>query len=382
MRLGWKLALPFALLASLAAQGDSPPQVTLATPGSAGSNNGSGAIERFTLRFSEAMVPLVDPRAQAAASSDCPVGAAGRWVDPQTFVLDFERALPGGTSCKVTLREGLTTLAGSKVQGQSSFTIDTAGPSVRAVLAPGEDGDSIDEDQVFLIATNTPANPASVAANAACTVDGIGETSAVDVLPADTADKVLFGMGGDTWRVTQFLSEAEIGDKLPEDASARKAALANVIAVKCRRPLPPEHAMALVWTKAIADRHGKLAGRDQRFDFTVRKAFAASWDCGRTNGKAACNPITDAHVRFSAPIDRKLAELVRLRFADGSEWGPKIADNEKNNAQIADLDFKGPFPAASDATVVLRASRTCQAGFYRMPSASRCRSTLPKHRRW
>ncbi len=356
MRLGWKLALPFALLASLAAQGDSPPQVTLATPGSAGSNSGSGAIERFTLRFSEAMVPLGDPRAQAAASSDCPVGAAGRWVDPQTFVLDFERALPGGTSCKVTLREGLTTLAGARVQGQSSFTIDTAGPSVRAVLAPGEDGDSIDEDQVFLIATNTPANPASVAANAACAVDGIGETSAVDVLPADTADKVLSELGkGYDWRMTQFLSEAEIGDKLPEEASARKAALANVIAVKCRRPLPPEHAMALVWSKAIADRHGKPAGRDQRFDFTVRKAFSASWECGRTNGKAACNPITDAHVRFSAPIDRKLAELVRLRFADGSERKPQIDENEKNNAQVSDLDFKGPFPAASDATVVLPA---------------------------
>ena len=49
-------ALPLLVLAPLTARGDLPPQVTLATPGSAGS--GSGAIDRFTLRFSQAMVAL------------------------------------------------------------------------------------------------------------------------------------------------------------------------------------------------------------------------------------------------------------------------------------------------------------------------------------
>ena len=51
-------ALAFA---PLVATGASAPQVVLATPGSAGSNG--GGIERFTMRFSEAMVPLGDPRA-------------------------------------------------------------------------------------------------------------------------------------------------------------------------------------------------------------------------------------------------------------------------------------------------------------------------------
>ena len=354
MRFGWKLALPILLIAPLAARGDAPPQVTLATPGGAG--QGSGAVERFTLRFSEAMVPLGDPRAQAPASSDCPAAAAdGRWVDPQTYVLEFGRALPGGTSCKVTLRDGLATLAGAKVQGQASFTIDTAGPSVRSVFAPGENGDAIDEDQVFLVATNTPASAASVGALAACAVDGIGETSAVDVLPAGTAETILNGLGANDWRRSQFLSEAEIGDTLPVDAAARKAALANVIALKCRRPLPPERDMALVWAKAITDRNGKAAGRDQRFDFTVRKAFVASWECGRTNGKASCNPITEAHVRFSAPISIKLAQAVRLKLADGSERAPVIPADAKNASEIADLDFPGPFPASSEAQVVLPA---------------------------
>ncbi len=353
MRLGWKAVLPVMLLASIAAHGDSPPQVTLATPGSAGSAGASGAIERFTLRFSEAMVPLGDPRAAPAATSDCPVAANGRWIDEQTFVLDYDRALPGGTTCKVSLRDGLSTLSGAHVQGQTSFTIDTAGPTVRAVMAPGEFGSEIDEDQVFLVATNTPANPASVAAHAGCAVDGIGELSAVDVLPADTAEKVLMALGESDWRRSEFLSQAEIGDKLPAEANARHTALASVTALKCRRPLPPEHDMALVWARAIADRNGKPAGRDQRFDFTVRKAFVANWECSRTNGKAACSPITAAHVRFSAPIDRTMAEAVRLKLADGSLRAPTFADSDKNNAQLSDLNFAGPFPAASQGQLLL-----------------------------
>ena len=355
MRLGWKVVLPVMLVASIAAHSDSPPQVTLATPGSAGSAGGSGAIERFTLRFSESMVPLGDPRVLPAATSDCPVPANGRWVDPQTFVLDYDRAVPGGTTCKITLREGLSTLAGAKVQGQTTFTVDTAGPSVRAVMAPGESGNDIDEDQVFLVATNTPADPASVAANAGCAVDGIGEMSAVDVLPSNTAEKLLTALGDNDWRRSEFLSQAEIGDKLPADANARRTALASVIALKCRRPLPPKHDMALVWTKAIADRDGKAAGRDQRFDFTVRKAFVANWECSRTNGRAACNPITTAHVRFSAPIDRSLAEKVRLKLADGSERKPTFADYDKDSRQLADLNFAGPFPAASQGQLLLPA---------------------------
>ena len=59
----------------LVALGNAAPQVVLATPGSAGANG--GAIERFTMRFSEAMVPLGDPRATPPAKLSCPVAANG-----------------------------------------------------------------------------------------------------------------------------------------------------------------------------------------------------------------------------------------------------------------------------------------------------------------
>ena len=69
---------------------------------------------------------------------------------------------------------------------QASFTVDAGGPVARAVL-PGVDGDEIEEDQVFLVAANMAPTRASVAANAYCAVDGIGEKIPVDVLPAGRA---------------------------------------------------------------------------------------------------------------------------------------------------------------------------------------------------
>ncbi|MFM5918314.1 MAG: MG2 domain-containing protein, partial [Novosphingobium sp.] len=353
MKFGWQLAIPALLLLPFTAQGDTPPQVVMATPGTGGA--ASGAVDRFTLRFSEAMVPLGDPRAKAAATTTCPDAGAGRWADQQTFVIEFDRPLPGGTTCEVKLRPGLATLRGGRIQGKTSFTIDTGGPSVVAVLADGFGNDEIEEDQIFLVATSVPANPASVAAKASCAVDGIGEAAAVDVLPNTVVDQILDGLGGDDYRRSSFLSDAQVDGNLPSDAGARRAALRNVLALKCRRPLPPKHDMSLVWPGTIVSTAGKPAGRDQRFDYTVREAFSANFECGRVNRSAACNPITPAHVRFTAPVDRAVALGVRLRFADGIERKPTLDDDDKNKAQVADLNFEGGFPADSTAQVILPA---------------------------
>ena len=106
-----RLLVPVFCFLPLIAHGDAPPRVTLATPGSAGTNGGT--VQRFTMRFSESMVPLGDPRAMPPAKLECPVAATGRWVDPQTFVYDFEKPLPGGLSCKVALNDSLKSLRGA-----------------------------------------------------------------------------------------------------------------------------------------------------------------------------------------------------------------------------------------------------------------------------
>src|ERR1700712_4625643 len=135
MKLRVRVALRALALPPLSAFGDSSPQVILATPGI-----GDGAIERFTARFNQPMVPLTDPRAASPFDVTCAVGGQGRWVDPQTFVYDFANGLPGGTVCKFALRDGLKSVSGYAVSGQHEFTVDAGGPVARAVL-PSEDSD-------------------------------------------------------------------------------------------------------------------------------------------------------------------------------------------------------------------------------------------------
>ncbi len=345
------LAMILSYLLPVAAVSESPPQVVLATPGSAGSNG--GAIERFTMRFSETMVPLGDPRATPPVKLTCPVAANGRWVDAQTFVYDFEKALPGGLTCKVDLIDALASSRGARVEGARSFTIDTGGPSARGVLS-GNDS-NIEEEQVFLVATNVAPTPASVAANAYCAVDGIGEKIAVDVLKPEVAAAIVEGLTDDNWQLRNFLEQAGQPQRLPSAADDKAAALSTIVPVKCRRPLPAGRDVALVWGGGIASADGRTAGRLQRFDFTVRKAFEARFECNRVNPQAGCNPVGEAHVRFAAPIAMALARSIRLTFADGTVREPKIPDDNRSDPEIADLDFDGPFPEAQTATLTLPA---------------------------
>ncbi|MEK6637288.1 MAG: MG2 domain-containing protein [Pseudomonadota bacterium] len=344
----------FGLIATpIIALSDAAPQVTLAVPGTAGGN--AGVIDRFTLRFSENMVPLGDPRAAPPVGVTCPVGGTGRWVDPQTFVHEFASALPGGLTCAVKLRDDLKSARGVGVTGQRAFTIDTGGPSARAVLPGSYDGD-IEEDQVFLVATNTPPARQSVASAGYCAVDGIGEKIALDVLEEAVAPKLIADLGDDNWQLRNFLESAG----LPQAKGAPAAAYKQVIAVKCRRPLPPGKDMALVWASGIADGAGRQSGRDQRFDFTVRKPFTARFECSRTNPQAGCNPVEPAYVRFTAPISADSANAVRLKFADGTLVSPK--PSEKGKAMVNDIEFSAPLPPASKATLILPAAIKDESG--------------------
>ncbi len=351
--MAWKLWAAVAGLGGLSvpivAFTEAAPSVVFATPGGAGGNG--GVIDRFTIRFSEAMVPLGDPRATAPIAMECPVGGTGRWVDAQTFVHEFERPLPGGVECKASMRDNLASQRGVELAAQSPFRIDTGGPSARAVLPGSYDGD-IEEDQVFLLALNTPATAASIATNGYCAVDGIGEKIALDVLPAETAPKLIGELGTDSWNLRNFLEEGGLTQSPPAAASERASAYRNVVAVKCRRPLPPGKEVALVWGSGVASADGRVSGRDQRFDFTVRKAFTARFECSRTNPQAGCSPVESAYVRFAAPIPMAQAKAVRLSFP-GATLEPVFGDSDKNSATVSDLEFKGPLPAASKGIVTL-----------------------------
>ncbi len=356
MKLVSRLAFLALVVAPISASGDNSPQVIVATPGI-----GGGAIERFTARFNQPIVALGDPRAASPFKVTCAIAGEGRWVDQQTYVHEFKTPLPGGTACSFDLVDGLKTVSGYAVGGQRSFKVDAGGPVARAVL-PGQYGGEIEEDQVFLIAANMPATPASVAANAYCAVDGIGEKIPVDVLGPDVAPKLLGELGTDRYEVTSFLESAGLPATIPAADADRAAMTAGITALKCRRPLPPGRDMAIVWSGKIAGAGGKLAGADQRFDYTVRKPFTARFECGRVNPQAGCSPVEKAWVRFSSPIAKGLAEQIRIQTADGKSIAPKFDDDAKKQSTVSDISFATPLPSASTAKLILPADIKDESG--------------------
>lgn len=339
---GWLYRVAALLvLLPITASANSPPVVLTATAGTDGA-----AITRFTLRFSEPMAPL--GRGSTPIEMKCKVGGAGRWVDPETYVWEFAGPLPGGITCTAELRDGLETLDGDEVTGTRSFTIDSGGPYPRSVLPRGS-WDGIEEDQTFFVAVNGPVDRASVASAVYCAVDGIGERIPVDLLTADTAGRVLAEMG-ERWNRRYFLEEAGLPGELPDKASDRATALANVVALKCRRPLPPGRDMALVWPKTVRSPAGRTAGEERRFDFRVRREFSARLSCSRVNAESGCNPIEAVKVEFSAPVPRAQALAVRLDVGGGRLLAPV---DEGREPTLSDVRFKPPLPPAVTARLIM-----------------------------
>jgi uncharacterized protein YfaS (alpha-2-macroglobulin family) len=349
---GWlvRVAIGLGLLAPLAASAVAPPAVIDAVPGTDGR-----AIARFTLRFSDPMAPL-GKDASAPIEMACEVAGGGRWTDPRTYVWEFEKPLPGSTTCKAELKPGLKTLAGRQLAGTRSFTIDSGGPFALAVL-PSDGSEEIEEDQAFFVAANGPVDRASVAAGAYCAVDGIGERIAVDLLPQAKVEEVLDAVGG--WQRENFLQSAAPSGDLPKEGAERTAALAQIVGLKCRRPLPPGRDVALVWGASIRSPTGRTAGSDHRFDFTVRQEFSARLTCSRVNPHSGCNPLKPLKVEFTAPVTRARALAARLDVGGGRLLKPVDEDHE---AILSDIKFKAPLPPGITARLTLPPDLTDESG--------------------
>ncbi len=94
----------------------------------------------------------------------------------------------------------------------------------------------------------------------------------------------------------------------------------------------------------------------------MRKPFTARFECSRVNPQAGCSPVQDATVRFTAPIPRAQAEAIRIKLPDGTELAPKLSDEQKRGATLADVTFKAPLPQALTAKLVLPADVADESG--------------------
>ncbi len=317
-------------------------------------------VRQVAVRFSGQMVRFGDPRIPEPFSIDCPEAGKGRWADARNWVYDFGRDLPAGVRCSFTLKEGVTSIAGKPISGTKTFSFDTGGPAVVATL-PAEGDTAIDEEQTFLLALDAEVDPESVTAHAYCEVQGIGERIEVEVLEGEARRAVLDQrrlLGYAYYRLlwkSRSQAEGRVDDAIREQLEA------GIVVLRCRRGLPPEAEVRLVWGPGIATRSGIVTGPTQTLSFKTRPAFTARFECQRVNPQAGCLPVADMGLRFSAPVVAALAVQVRLRREDGGLIAPKPIDAAKTPS-LDEVVFEGPFPEETRFRVELPAELRDDAG--------------------
>ena len=313
-------------------------------------------VRQVVARFSHPMVSFGDPRTEPPFNISC-AGTTGRarWADARNWLYDFEQDLPAGVECSFTTKPGLKTFAGATVAPQT-FRFSTGGPSIRGAW-PDEGAHDIDEGQVFLLALDAHADLASVRANAYCSVAGIGERLPLTILEGIERERILAEQKNRAQILFEVLTKR--GRRGVVGVKDERLKDAPIVVARCGRPLPAGAQVRLVWGAGIQTTNQIATTEAQSLPYQVRADFSALFTCQRVNANAGCIPVLPVRLEFTAPIARELASKIELRTVDGITHRPTI---ESNVAAVGAVEFKGPFPPNSEATVALPANLKDDAG--------------------
>ncbi len=282
-----------------------------------------GVVRQARAVFNEPMIRLGETGPADAFAVDCPSPGRGRWVDPKTWVYDFDKVPRAGARCQFRLKPGLRAVAGGEVTGTTSFEFTTAGPAI--VRITPRENNRIADNQAFILVLTGTARPDTITQRAWCKVEGLGERIGVKLV--EGADRDLL--------VKRFA---------PDDT--------DVVVLSCARALPPDAAVELVWDAGISTPSGIATRRAQVLKYRTRAPFTASLSCTRENSQAPCTPLGDIRIEFSTPVSRQVAGAVRLRF--GNEERKPSRDRSDDASSSADVVvFKAPLPESAEFTVVM-----------------------------
>jgi len=291
-------------------------------------------IRQVTVRFSQPMVPLGDPRATVTPFDiDCAPKGSARWIDSFNWSYDFASDLPAGMRCTFTLRKGLTTLSGQKVAGAPPFRFDTGGPSILE-SRPWSDSDHIDEQQAFVLILDTEPGLASIPDHTSFSIAGVAETVGVTIMQGADRDMLAKRFG------------RAIGKR-------------PFVILQARQNFPDGAAVTLTWGKGILSQSGVATAADQEINFKVRKAFEAKVRCERENPKAGCIPLTPIQLHLTSEIAGDLARQIALIAPDGTRIVPKIEDT---GGEVKDLNFPAPFAESAIYKIDLPPNFTDETG--------------------
>ncbi len=285
-------------------------------------------VRQVQLRFSEPMVAFGNPRLADPCIHDLPFAGSGRWVDERNWVFDLARPLPGGIRGKFMLRPELRALSGARIAGPTSFGFDTGGPVILRSL-PGDGEQDIDEEQTFLLLLDAEVQQESVAESAWFEAEGINERLGLEVLTGEARTRAL----SSEMRRHHSWFFAEDG----EDLTAR------LLVVRCRRGVPPDTELRLVWGAGISSVGGVVGDAEQELSFKIRPAFNVAFQCTKVNAQAQCVPFLPLGLNFSAPVPAGQARNIRLLDSAGRVYPMEPFESEQVPV-VEKVRFPGPFP--------------------------------------
>ena len=292
-----------------------------------------GEVRQVSLRFDVPVVAAGDPRLPAPFALSCngqAMAGDSRWLSDKQWVLDLPEPLTFGMSCTLRVAPNWKPLVGPVVaplEGPQEFRFSTGAPSV--VQTRPSVGQAIDEDQHFLLRLNGAVNMASVAKNAWCEVEGLGERINLQVVTGPQREQLL------------------------REQRLEKPA-ANWLLARCDRALAPDSKVRIVWGAGItsAQEPPIVSTVAKTFTWTVRPRFTAEFSCERERANAPCLPLRPLVLRFSAPVPRSVAMGARLSTAQGVVIAPKL-DKEEKGATLTEVRFAAPLPENARLSIKL-----------------------------
>ncbi len=314
-------------------------------------------VRQVAVRFSEPMVAFGDPRLPEPFDIECPEPGTARWADQKNWVYDFGRDLPAGVRCSFRLKADLVSMAGGKVEAGPAFEFSTGGPAIVESL-PYE-GVPVDEEQIFILGLDAAATDESVAANAYCDIKGITERVEVRVLAGDDRRVVLEARKDFVYRFARSLLRGTRTDRMLRSADVDGLPIA---VVQCKRRLPNNAEIRLVWGNGIVSASGVATSHDQTIAYRVRDTFQARFTCDRVNKDAQCLPIMPMRLSFSAPVARVTAERITLRTAAGKAYPAELPDARNAAEYVEQVSFTGPFPERAQFMIEIPAELIDDAG--------------------
>lgn len=330
-------------------------------------------VRQVAVRFSGQMVALGDPREVNPFDIVCPAPGKGRWADQRNWIYDFDNDLPAGIACTFSSKKGLLTLNGQPVQA-GAYTFNTGGPSILH-SEPEQGSEDIDENQIFILGLDAPANADSIQKNAHCQADGIAEQIPVRMILGKMRKSILdtrsafltqyyqaiLKRGENAGRTVLFAID-EKGSEREKFLKLRDSANSPITVLQCQRAFPNAANIRLVWGKGITSVSGIAVSQDQTLAFKTRPLFEAKFSCDRSNEKADCIPALPLRLNFSAPVTVANAAQIKLLAPSGKAIKASISENDKKAGFVNYLTFPAPLPEKTKFKITLPEFLTDDAG--------------------